>query len=186
MKKFTRVFALLMAVVMVLSMSTAAFAATPETISAEEVTETSSNVLYEATYRVSSDSGITLVSSSGDSSIMPLSSVGGFNQKGMWGTDKNWGDNNYLFLDCSGSGYGGMGITIKTSCSYGNYQIQFAGAATAYAGDASTISGEMGTIDEVQFHNLWQRDLQEYFIVFAPADGVTYVPDYFVQVWIYG
>lgn len=113
MKKFTRVFTLLMAVAMVFSMSTVAFAATPETVTAttEEALETSSNVVYEATYKVSSNSGVTLVSSSGDSDIMPLSSISGYNQKSMWDTDKDWGNNNYMFIDCGGYGYGGMGIT---------------------------------------------------------------------------
>lgn len=188
MKKFTRVFALLMAVIMVLGMSTVAFASTSETIptTTEEATKTSSSVVYEATYKISSDSGITLVSSSGDSNIMPLSTISGYNQKSMYGTNKDWNSNNYLYINCGGSGYGGMGITIKTSCSYGNYRIQYAGGPTSYAGDGSTISGEMGTIDEVQFHDLWQNNLQEYLIVFSPADGVTYVPDYYVRVWIYG
>lgn len=186
MKKFTRVFALLMAVVMVLGMSTVAFAATPEPIiaSTEEAPEASPTVMYEATYKVSSDTGITLVDSSDDSGIMPLSSVGGYSQKSMWGSDKDWGSNNYVYVDCDGSGFGGMGITIKTSCSYGNYQIKFAGAP--YAGEGSSISGEMGTIDEVQFHNLWHIDLQEYLLLFTPATDSGYVPDYYVQVWIYG
>ena len=162
------ILATLLAFAMCFVMSTSAFAET-----AEAESTLTSNVIGEATYLVSDD-GITLVSSSGDPGIMPLSSVSGYNQA-TYGSGTST-----LVIKCNGSGSGGMGITIQASCSYGDYKINFHGYA--YNGEASSINSFVVTNNTRELHNLHQNTLREYRIEFT-ASGV---PDYLVKVWIYG
>lgn len=103
------------------------------------------------------------------------SSVGGYNQKSITSSDR------YLSIDCSGSGSGGMGITIETSCSYGTYSIDYAGSSAI--GSASSISGTMTTNSHIEKHNLYQTQLGQYILAFTIPSNV---PSYFVKVWIYG
>lgn len=125
--------------------------------------ESLENVVYFGTFEVSEDG------------ISPRSSVGGFNQVTITSSS------NAILIECNGSGWGGMGITIKTSSSYGPEGVSFHGASVI--GSASSIDGNMSTIDEKVFNNLWQMDLQEYCIAFDMAHGTN---SFFVQVWIYG
>jgi len=176
MKKFL---ASILVLAMTFVMSTTSFAATPSEFTNEETVAGSSNVIGEATYRVS-NSGITLVDYEGDSDIVTLStksSVDGYNQKtvsGGYGT---------LYIRCSGSGTGGMGITIRTGCAYGDYRIHFHGYSTF--GEASEISGDMNTNDTKEINDKWQSNLSEYVIDFSAYDDDG-TPDFLVKVWIYG
>lgn len=176
MKKFL---ASILALAMTFAMSTTSFAATPSEFTTEETIESSSNIIGEATYRVS-NSEITLIDYEGDSDIVTLatkSSVDGYNQttvSGGYGT---------LYIRCSGSGTGGMGITIRTGCSYGDYPIHFHGYSMY--GEASEISGDMNTNETKEINNKWQSNLSEYVISFSAYDDDG-TPDFLVKVWIYG
>lgn len=136
----------------------------------------SSNVpICEATYHVSSTK-ITLVNTSDNTGIMPMSTVSGYNQSGITTTRFT------LSIPCNGSGKGGMGITIQASCSYGDYSIRYHGYA--YEGTGTSITGTMLTNQTVKHdRNLLQVDLKKYCIEFECNSNT---PDYFVKVWIYG
>ena len=103
------------------------------------------------------------------------SSVSGYNQKSIVSGSRT------LAINCTGSGAGGMGITIETSCSAGNYTLSYQGAASQ--GIATSISGTMSTNGHVEKHNLYQEDLGQYIMTFSLPSGVS---SYFVKVWICG
>ena len=102
----------------------------------------------------------------------------------LWGsaskTLTKGGSNNGIFISCDGSGFGGMGITIDTHCSQGNYKMDFAGTSTI--GSGSNISGTISTNAHKEFKRLTQFNLKEYMIAFDVPEGVTVS----VDVWIYG
>lgn len=103
------------------------------------------------------------------------SSISGYNQKSITAS------NDYIFVPCSVSGSGGMGITIETSCSAGTYSMEYAGAPSIGVG--YSIGGTMSTNDHVEIHDLFHgTNLEEYFITFNPPSGVSVL----VKVWIYG
>lgn len=174
MKNIKRTLAIIMAIAMCFSMSTFAFATEPS--DSEEPSAIYGNVIGEATYLVS-DGDMTLVDSSGDTAgIMPLSSIGGYNQKTITGGKGS------ILIDCNGQGWGGMGITIRTSCSYGDYPLIFEGLATI--GSGSYIQGVISTNGEKFFSDLGQNNLDVYAITFQGTQ--SYTPDFLVRVWIYG
>ncbi len=107
--------------------------------------------------------------------LITRSSVSGYNQKAIVAGDQA------LVINCTGSGAGGMGMTIETSCSSGNYTLTYRGAA--YEGIASSVSGTMSTNGHIEKHNLYQEDLGQYVMTFPLPSGVS---SYFVKVWIYG
>lgn len=174
MKTIKRTLAIILAISMCFSMSTVALAADPSTSS--EDPSLCGNVIGQATYLVS-DGHITLTESRGNTSgIMPLSSVSGYNQGAIvngYGT---------LYIRCNGTGKGGMGITIQTGCSYGDYKIHYHGYSMY--GDAGEIKGDMYTNDEVKLYDCWQYNLTEYVIDFSAYDDDG-TPQFFVKVWIY-
>lgn len=104
------------------------------------------------------------------------SSVSGYGSKIL----TSQGSGNGILVSCNGSGWGGMGITIDTHCSQGNYTIEFIGTSTI--GFGSDISGIITTNDHIVFEDLIQRNLSEYMIVFTIPEGVSVS----VEVWIYG
>lgn len=132
---------------------------------------------YELRYSVT-DSGVVLLNSGSISPMSYYSSISGYSSKTVDGGSQ------YIIIPCTSSGIGGMGITIKTSCSKGNYTIQFAGCCQPGNGSASTIEGTMTTNEEKYFDNLWQLgNVTEYYILLSTASGT---PSYTVSVWIYG
>lgn len=158
-----RISSFILALVLCFSFSTYAFAAEVSTSADDVVTGEDLHIIGEYTFEVTEDG------------IMPYSSVGGYNQKAITADDRT------LVIECSGSGMGGMGITIETTCSQGAFSIDYAGAS--YIGDASTITGTMKTQDHLELHNLWQSNLQEYYLFFTIP---SHISSYFVKVWIYG
>lgn len=157
MKKNTikRICSLLLALVLCFSFVTSA--------SATEIS-TSQKCAEMYTFEVTQDGA----------SVVGQSSVGGYNQKSITTNDHN------IVINCNGSGAGGLGITIETSCSQ-TYEISFAGASSIGHGDA--ISGKMTTNDHKEFHKKWQDTLTQYVIGFSSPNGRD---SYFVKVWIYG
>lgn len=144
-------------------------------------TLTASVSALDTTYSVENESTsnvklYTFEVSNASATLISRSSVSGYNQK----TLTSGGSNNGIFIDCNGSGRGGMGITIETSCSQGTYTIDYVGNSSI--GYASAISGQIKTNDHVEYNNLTQSDLSEYYIAFDIPDGVSM----FVKVWIYG
>ena len=103
------------------------------------------------------------------------SSISGYNQKSLTS------GNSIIEIPVSSSGLGGMGITIKTSCS-GNYQLDYIGYVSG-GEPASDISGSMSSNDTVEHHDLWHGPgTSEYTLLFGIPQGVSVL----VQVWIYG
>ena len=169
MKTFKRIFSILLALTMCFAISTSAFAAeaSDTTNEAVEVTsDTELNVIGEATCLVS-ESGVTVLSTS--------SSVSGYNQKTISGGSGS------LVISCDGTGTGGMGITIQSYCSYGDYSVDVNGYARR--GNASSFETRICTNNPYELHNQWQDYLTEYVVEFEAEAGT---PDYLVKVWIYG
>lgn len=166
MKTFKRILSLLLAVAMCIAVPISAFAADTSD-NTNEVSEATSNtelnVIGEATFLVS-ESGIT-----------PLSSVSGFNQKTITGGSGT------LVVSCNGTGTGGMGITVETYCSYGDYLVDVHGYARH--GEASELNTTVCTNNPYKLYNRWQSYLTEYVLEFSAPAGT---PDYLVKVWIYG
>ena len=159
-KKIKRLLSLVLVLTLCLSFS--------NLVSAKEKTDNKSvndkELMGEYTFEVS-DKGL----------ITARSSVSGYNQKTVVAGD------NGLIINCNGQGYGGMGITIETSSSNGNFKVNYVGGA--YIGSASSISGEIGSNAHIELNkNLWQNNLDEYLISFGVPSGVSM----FVKVWIYG
>ena len=103
------------------------------------------------------------------------SSISGYNQKSLTS------GNSIIEIPVSSSGLGGMGITIKTTCS-GNYQLNYIGYVSG-GEPASDISGSMSSNDTVEHHNLWHGSgTSEYTLLFSIPQGASVL----VQVWIYG
>lgn len=150
-----RIVSLLLALVLCFSFATSASAA-------EISTPQKNTELY--TFEVTKDG----------TSLVARSSVSGYNQKSITTNDHN------IVINCNGSGAGGLGITIETSCSQ-TYEINYAGSSTIGYGDS--ISGKMTTNDHKEFHGKWQDTLTQYVIGFSAPNGRA---SYFVKVWIYG
>ena len=155
-RNFKRICSLLVALVLCFSFMTSA--------SAAEVEKTSTENADVYTFEVSKDS-TTLIS---------RSSVSGYNQKYVTSNDGG------LIIECNGSGIGGMGITIETSCSQGTFDIDFTGGP--FIGNASTINGTITSNDHLEIKNLMQNNIDEYLIAFRVPAGKSV----FVKVWIYG
>ena len=155
MKAKRRLLGILLSVVLCISMSSTTFAA-------------------EETAVPTTEDGI--IFTEGEEGVMPLSSLSGYEQKKITPTD------NTIYINCTSSGSGGMGITIKTSCSSGTYTVAYSGRATS--GSASGISlTTIRTNDEDQYGSLFQDNLKQYKITFTVPDNVS---SFLVQVWIYG
>lgn len=167
MKNFKRIFSILLSVALCFAISTSAFAvsATSNCTSGTSP-DNELKVIGEATCLVS-DSGVTVLSAS--------SSVSGFNQKTISGGSGT------LVISCNGTGTGGMGITIQSNCSYGDYVVNVHGYARR--GNASELTTTICTNNPYELHNCWQDYLTEYVVEFSAPSGT---PDYLVKVWIYG
>lgn len=158
-KKVKRFLSIALALTLCLSLSNSVFA--KDINNSESMQD--KEVIGEYTFEVS-----------GDGSITPMSSVSGYGQKTVSAVDSG------IIVDCNSQGIGGMGITIETSCSAGNFTMNYLGSP--YIGAGSDISGEIGSNDHIERHNLWQSGLQEYLISFKVPSGVSML----VKVWIYG
>lgn len=158
-KKVKRFLSIALALTLCLSLSNSVFA--KDTNNSESMQD--KEVIGEYTFEVS-----------GEGSITPMSSVSGYGQRTVVAGD------NGIIVNCNGQGLGGMGITIETSSSNGNFKVDYVGGP--YIGSGSDISGEIGSNDHIERHNLWQSGLQEYLISFGVPSGVSML----VTVWIYG
>lgn len=163
MKLTRRLFSCLLALALCLSMSVSAFATEIETVD---------NTVAPVVYKDNMDA-----SSGDDSGIMPLSSLSGYAYQRIYK------GNHIMFIDCDGSGIGGMGITIKTDCSTVN-PIKVVGHVADGCGFASEIkSTPMTTKQELKLNNLSHMGLSRYIIAFDIPDGT---PEFDAYVWIYG
>lgn len=161
MKKLSKLFSLLVVVALCLAMSVPAFAA-------DVNADTNSNRLIGC---------VTLrVDENGTTPISTRSSISGYGHVTING------DGQGVYINCNGEGFGGMGVTVKTTCSSGTHTIQMFGMPVM--GDASIISSRnMTTNQELKFNNLWQSDLSRYFVGLTCPSGT---PPFLAEVWIYG
>lgn len=179
MKLINRLFSVLIAVVMCLSLGFSSYATnyTSEDIGNDT---TQKEPIYKVSYLVN-DCGISVLNSDIHSGNIPLSltsSISGYAKKTVSGGSQ------YIIIPCTSSGIGGMGITIKTSCSSGTYTVNYSGCCQPGNGTASTIKGSMTTNSEKQINNLYQfGDVSEYYILLSTSNDT---PSYTVTVWIYG
>lgn len=155
MKKTNRIFSLILALVMCLSISIPAFAT--------EV-PTEDNILVSQ-----SNEGIT-----------PMSNISGYGSATI-----KPGKSDFVVVYCQGSGIGGMGITVKTTCSAGTVNnVTFAGKATSSVLGGAEIDGTMSTNASMSYHNLYNGGVSVYSVlVQIPANAPGNV---FVEVWVYG
>ena len=87
-----------------------------------------------------------------------------------------------MYIPVTSSGIGGMGITVKTTCSAGTYDVDVLGMCQK--GDASGFSRHMTTNSQIEVNNLLQfGNVTEYIICMNTKSGT---PNYQVEVWIYG
>ncbi len=158
MKLKKRIFSMLLATVMCMTMGVSVSAATPESFENETVSETA-------------------VSLDGYEIMTIDSSISGYGQKTISSSS------NGIIVQCTSSGAGGMGITIKTSCSAGTRKVDFIGGDPYNNLTTKITDGSMTTNDEVKYSNMWQNNCTTYLIAFDCPEGS---PDFLVQVWIYG
>lgn len=163
MKLSRRLFACLLAVVLCFSASASASATEIETV--------------DSTLPSVMPNENTDVFSKNNSGVMPLSSLSGY------GYQRIYKGNHIMIIDCDSSGFGGMGITIKTESS-NSYPITVLGAPLEGCGYASEIPRTaMTTNQEIQLHDLAHFSLGRYVIAFDIPDGT---PEFDAYVWIYG
>ena len=159
MKKIKRFASILLALVMCIACSIPALAV--DTIASEK----KDDLLYNAVYEVS-DSGVELL----------RSSINGYGHTTLSGGAK------YMYIPVTSSGIGGMGITVKTTCSAGTYDVDVLGMCQK--GDASGFSRHMTTNSQIEVNNLLQfGNVTEYIICMNTKSGT---PNNQVEVWIYG
>lgn len=156
-KTFKRIFTFLIATVTCLSMGLNTFAAEATTSS----TIDNPNDITE------------------DNIIIPRGSIGGY-ATGSISSEKN-----YIVIYCTSTidpnQTSGMGITVQTRCSKGNYVVGVHG----YANDAkaSSFEGSMTTNDETYYGGT-QWGCTKYTVYFSNIPSNC--PPFDVTVWIYG
>lgn len=107
---------------------------------------------------------------------VPYSSISGFNQGTLGSTYKD----NYIVVDITASGTGGMGITIKTFSSWNGYMNML---INTNMGDVYVDRYAIYSNEEVQFHDLvhWSPRTIE-----VTLQGIPEGQSVFIQVWVYG
>lgn len=164
MKKLSRLFILCLVIAFCLAATTTSFAADLEPTSPSS----DSHQLIGCVTLSVDENGVTPISA--------RSSISGYGHVTINGEGQG------VYINCTSSGFGGMGITVKTSCSSGTKNIQMFG--TPVIGSASVISVRgMTTNQELKFNNLQQDNLKRYFIGLTCPSGT---PPFLAEVWIYG
>lgn len=87
-------------------------------------------------------------------------------------------DHRSIVIYCDIQGNGGMGITIKNSCTE-TYNVGVQILSPDY--NDPIYTGTMSTNSEIQFHNLYHYTGNPYIVVFSNV-GTSFL----TQVWIYG
>ena len=165
-----KLFSILLALVILLSFSSPAFAA--------ETTEDVSNDVKATLYNVDLTSdGIVSVSDE-NGNIMPLSSISGYNQGDVSSNSSGF----LVWVDSSG--IGGMGVTVITSCSNWNGTITFNLASDT--GSYAVKGAAIPTNGESQWHNLIHGLPSTPAYYLAVFSGIPAGYTVHAQVWIYG
>lgn len=164
-----KVFSILLAFSMVMSLSIPAFAAE----SPVEVSVAAEATMY--TMELTSE-GIVSISDE-DGNIMPFSSISGY-QNG------NVTENSNSFLVwVDASGLGGMGVTVKTSCSTWTGTITF--NLIGDNGSQPIKNSSISTNGEKNYSNLFHGlPVPNYYL--AGFSGIPSGHTIYAQVWIFG
>ena len=166
MKKF---FCILLALIMTTFLSSTAFAVAPSVDANNDVEATMYNVV------LNSDGIVSVSDERGN--IMPLSSISGYQN----GNVTNGSPGFLVWVDASG--IGGMGVTVKTSCSNWSGTITF--DLMGDNGHYPIESEHIPTNGEKQFHNLMHGlPVPAYYL--ASFSGIPVWYTVYAQVWIYG
>lgn len=167
MKKFLSI---ILALVMTMAVTTTAFAAEPKTTNTDTIDVTKYNV------ELNSDGIVSVSDENGN--IMPFSSISGHTNGYVSSKSPSFP----VWVDSSG--IGGMGVTVKTSCSNWNGTITF--NLMSDKGSHAIINQPIPTNGERQYHNLMHGlpSQPAYYLA-----GFSGIPDGYTvnaQVWIYG
>lgn len=167
MKKFLSI---LLALLMLMSISATAFAAEP----AEDISKKTEATVYNV---VLNSDGIVSVSDE-DGGIMPLSSISGYASGSVTSSSPGF----LVWVDASG--IGGMGVTVKTSCPGWNGTITF--DLISNDGNSHPVKGKsISTNGESQYHNLFHGiPVPAYYL--ANFSGIPAGYTVNAEVWIYG
>lgn len=116
-----------------------------------------------------------IVSASASSKgIMPYSSISGYEQQTINSSDHG------VIVFTSGSGIGGMGVTIKASSSWnGDMTVHMAG----YDGSTPFMNAKVTANGTTYFNNLITTNPAFYLFNFLDIPSGVSV---FVQIWVYG
>ena len=175
MKKF---FSILLAMVMTFSLFATAFAAEPAVDSNNENNATMYNVVLnsDGIVSVSDENGDIVPLSDGESDIMPLSSISGYNKANLTSSSHGF----LVWVDASG--IGGMGVTVKTTCStWKNGTITF--NLVANTGANPIKDAHISSNGETKWNNLLHGS-PAYFL--ADFSGIPSGHTVTAEVWIYG
>lgn len=163
-KNLKRIFAFLFATIMMLSVALPA--------SAAEISDDITNKQAQlVTFEVTSDDVLSIDSNGG---ISLYSSINGYQQRTLTSPNAS------LTVPLTGSGTGGMGITVKTSSSWNGYMSMMIADSynTIFAQNYAIYSNT-----EVQFHNLTHHNPARMYFIF---EGIPSGKSVLVQAWVYG
>ena len=159
----TRILGALMALMLCAGFTTTAFAAEP--------VENGEAKCY--TFEVTSE-GITSVKDESGNEITPRSSISGYEQATISGDPAG------VIVYPSSSGWGGMGVTVKTSSSWNGYMnLDIIGEDGSVPLEGKSIYSNK----ETPINNLWHYNPAYYLFSFR---GIPSGQSVFVQIWIYG
>lgn len=157
----TRILGALMTLILCTAFVTTAFAAEPA--------ENSEAKCY--TFEVTSE-GITSVTDGNE--VTPQSSISGYNQASISGDPAS------IFIYPNSSGWGGMGVTVKTSSNWNGYMnLDILGEDGSLPLEGKSIHSN----SETKINNLWHYNPAYYMFSFR---GIPSGQSVYVQIWIYG
>lgn len=173
-----KLFSILLTLIMTISISATAFAAETTHDFTKTKTPTMYNVALnsEGIISISDKEGNTLRDLENANSIMPLSSISGYNNGNLTSSSKG------IIIRVSAEGIGGMGVTVKTSCStWTNGTITF--NLIADTGANPIQNAKISSNGETKWSNLMHGS-PAYFL--ADFSGIPSGHTVYAQVWIYG
>lgn len=160
------------------SLSATAFAAENGTNSNNENNATMYNVVLnsDGIVSVSDENGDIVSISDEESGIMPLSSISGYNKGNLTSSSRGF----LVWVDASG--IGGMGVTVKTTCStWKNGTITFNLAANT--GAIPIKDAHISSNGETKWNDLLHGS-PAYFL--ADFSGIPSGHTVTAEIWIYG